>query len=261
MAHLASGHDTPNTPQKDPMTHRFALVGLALAASCTYNEYTTINEGPTLSDAGQPSAGRGGAAGTGRGGDAGAALAPGGGGNGGGGAAPCTGCARITVQGASAARLELPFDAEQNLRESVVTFRVRVTAASNGVYFSAFARSGAGEGEEVFLTNVRLDPNADWQEIGFDLSTVEPFRPPSFVDSGVGGAGFDPGNPFDRTEVEAIGLTMSADVQSGVFTATTIELDAIRFSDPAELDVLFSAGAGGVELVDSGAATLAIVPL
>jgi hypothetical protein len=245
------------------MTHRFALLGVALAASCTYNEYTTVNEGPILSDAGQPSAGRGGAGGEGRGGEAGSAIAQGGGGSGGGApaASPCTGCARVTVQGASAARLELPFDTEQNLRESVVTFRVRVAGNANGVVFNAFARSGNGEGEELVLASVRLDPGTDWQEIGFNLDTVAAFQPPTFIDSGVGGSGFDPGNPFDKTDVEAVGLTVTPDVPSGVFTASTIELDAIRFSDQTQLDVLFSAGGGGVELVDSGTATLDLVAL
>jgi len=69
----------------------------------------------------------------------------------------------------------------------------------------------------------------------------------------------DPGNPFDKTEIEAVGLTMAADVPSGVFTGTTMELDAIRFSSQPALDVHFSSGDSVVELVDSGAATLAIV--
>lgn len=246
------------------MIQRLTLLSLALAASCTYNEYTTINESPTLSDAGSSSAsaGRGGAAGAGRGGDAGSTVAQGGAGNGGGGAvaAPCTGCARITIPGTSA-RLELPFEAEQDLRDTLVTFRVRVASGGNGVYFSAFARSGNDDGEELILANVRLDPSADWQEIGFDSSTIEPFRSASFIDSGVGGAGFDPGNPFDKTEMQAIGFAVASDVPTGVFTASTLELDAIRFSNHPELDVLFSAAGGGVELVDSGAATLDIVTL
>ena len=52
---------------------------------------------------------------------------------------------------------------------------------------------------------------------------------------------------------------MAADVPSGVFTGTTMELDAIRFSSQPALDVHFSSGDSVVELVDSGAATLAIV--
>jgi hypothetical protein len=240
--------------------NRLTSCCFALAVACTYNEYKTINEGPALLDAGQVGSVRGqGGSRAGQGGRAGTAVAGAAAENGGTGggsqqASACRGCARVSAP----SKLQLSFGSAQSLRNTVVTFRVRVGGGSNAVFLTPSASSGGAEGESLTFNSVRLEPNSDWQDVGFDLNAVDAFRAPTFLEAGAGGSGFDPGVPFDKANIIAIGISMQPDVQAGVFTSSIIEMDVIRFSDKPALDVDFSNGAGGLELVDSPGASLSI---
>ena len=260
------------------MKHRSVLVGLCLAAGCTYNTYKTSSDAPIGvgdDDAGaRESLGTGGTAGAagstataGTGGDAGSALVS----NAGSSALPagpaCTGCVQLAVVTGRVAEYQLEFDARRNLSNSLVLWRVRVRDYVGDVQLAAYAESGdhsdpsRGFSPESAASFVTLNAAAGWQDVGIDLQPVEPFSPPILLDAGgAAGGSFNPGTPFDKSRVERIGLQVHPFGQSGVFTPATVELDAVTFSPQQNLRLEFSADQGGFELVDPESGSVTFVP-
>lgn len=233
-------------------------VALAAAVACTYKEYNTYNEvhapdaGAPVSAAGAGGAGQSGAGGVSTSGAAGEAN-----GAGAGGAPPgCTGCLRLTTSTNASRNLRLEFDSDQNLSQTQLVWRMRVHGFGGEVFVNFYAQSGSSADEQVFLGSVTLSGGAGWQDLGADFSTVQPFSPPSFVDAGgAAGGGFDPGFPFDKSEVERIGVVVAANVPAGVFTPVTIEIDSVTFSNRTELSSTLSSSGSGFELVDADGAS------
>jgi hypothetical protein len=246
------------------MHHRHAcwtLASIAIAA-CTYNEYNTYNEVSVGPDAGSPvgqagagqsGAGAGVSGAAGSGGQAGAAGA-------GGGTAgeACTGCLRLTASTNTARNIRLEFDDDQNLATSQMTWRMRVRDFTGDVYLSFYAESGSGQEDTIGLSSVTLNGANDWQDVGADLSGLPDFSPPAFIDAGgVGGNSFDPGFSFDKRKVERVGVSISPNIQTGVFTPFAIEIDSVSFSGRAELGVTFASNDGGLRLVAVDGAQIA----
>jgi len=254
------------------------LIALWIAAGCTYKEYNTY-EVLGGEDAGpREVVGQGGAAGAGQGGTGGAAGTAGGAGSSAGSAgsagssgiepgADCTGCARISVLSSRVAEYQLEFDSRRNLSNSLLLWRVRVRDYVDNVQVMAYVESGdhigpeGGYTQEGAFSYVIMNASSGWQDVGIDLGTFQAFRAPSIqdVDGGGAGAGFDPGNPFDKSRVERVGLRIQPLSPSGVFTPATVELDAVTFSAPQDLSADFSADQAGFELVDPEAATISLV--
>ena len=251
------------------MKHRTLIVGLCIAAGCTYNEYknyyTTPEEGAVYaSDAGIDrasnggSSGAGGGSGAGSAGQAGSAAAA----AGGGGAPPgedCTGCARISVLSGRAADYQLDFASRQNLSTSLVLFRVRVRDYVGDVYVTAYIESGdhlapeQGLAAESQAITVTLNVGSGWQDVGMDLQQVQAFQAPRFEDDaggGTAGGAFNPGFPFDKSRVRRVGMRIAPNAGFGVFTPATLELDSVSFSSAPALNVDFATDPGDFELVD-----------
>lgn len=253
--------------------HRLLLVGLVglagLITACTYKEYNTYNE-VRGADAGSTEQG-GGASGAGQGGAAGSAGVAGAGGSSGqtgvAGAAglptdpDCTGCLRLTMSSRSARNLRLEFPDVQNLSEAQMTWRVRVRDFTGDVSMNFYAQSGDSVTDNMALSYVPLSNAAGWQEIGADLSTVPAFSPPLFSDAGGlnggAGAGFDAGFPFDKAEVERVGVILAPNVPDGVFTPLTLEIDSVSFSGHPDLNATFASSDAGFTLVDADGAVVA----
>lgn len=255
------------------MKHRTALLVAVSVAACTYKEYNTY-EAPRLTDptdsgVATPNRGQGGASGSGQGGDAGrggdaGSIAAGGGAGDTSDASECTGCARIAVLSNQNAEYRLELEPARNLSNTTVLARIRVRDFVGDVYVSGFVRSGDRPENEVQFGSSSFNATSGWQTLGIDLREVQAFQAPAFIDAGgiggFAGGGFDSGFPFDKRRVESIGLHITPQAGSGIFTPATVELDGLTFSNEPELDVDFSVDAGGFELVAPESATVTVVP-
>ena len=235
------------------LDRRLLGVAAVAVAACTYNEYNTYNEvssedaGVRSSVAGAGGDGQSGAAGASAGGDGSGGAA------GTGGAGPdCTGCLRLTMTSNASRNLRLEFDAAQDLSQTQLVWRMRARDFTGNIYLTFYAASGSSADEQVALSSVSLAGGAGWQDLGADLGALQPFSPPSFIDAGgAAGSGFDPGFPFDKSEVERIGVLVQPDVPAGVFTPLTLEIDSVAFSNRTELSATLSSSDGGFELVEA----------
>jgi hypothetical protein len=164
----------------------------------------------------------------------------------------CTGCLRLTASPDATRNIRLEFADAENLSATRVTWRMRVLGFTGNVYLAFYAQSGNTVDDFITLTNVTLDSSAGWQDVGSDLGGLPPFAPAVFIDGGgVGGNGFDPGFPFDKSKVERFGVSINASAPSGVFTPFSIEIDSVAFSDHAELSATFASTDGGYQLVQT----------
>lgn len=254
------------------MKHRTLALAAVVIGACTYNEYNTYNRieaadagsGPSSSVGG--SSGQSGVAGAGGSSASQAGNGGSGGSAGAGDAAGCSGCVRLSVLTNRSADYQREYSSRLDLSESLVTFRVRVRDYTGPVNLIVYIESGdhaedgglTAEGTAAFAT---VGADAGWQDVGIDLSPVQPFREPEFIDAGgFAGGGFDPGQPFDKSRVERIGLRVSPSDSSGVLTPAILEIDALNISTPGGLSVDFSADDADFELVDPDSATVTHVP-
>jgi hypothetical protein len=244
------------------MNRRRWCLGFAAAAvaACTYKEYNTYYEvqapdaGAPTDVAGAGGSGQSGAAGASTSGTGGAASGAGGTG----GVGPdCAGCLRLTMSSNAARNLRLEFDGDQNLSQTQLVWRMRVRGFTGDVSLNFYAQSGSAADEQMFVASVNLSGGSDWQELGADFGAVQPFSLPQFTDAGgAAGGGFDPGFPFDKSEVERIGVIVQPNVPSGVFTPLTIEIDSVTFSNRTELSTVLSSNGAGFELVEADGASI-----
>jgi hypothetical protein len=115
---------------------------------------------------------------------------------------------------------------------------------------------------ESSITSVTLNSASGWQDVGIDLAQISPFQAASFdqADGGTAGGSFNSGFPFDKSRVRRVGLIIQPYAGTGLFTPATLELDSVTFSTAPDLNVEFSTGPGGFELLDPESATLSHVP-
>ncbi len=239
-------------------------------AACTYNEYTYTGQGGTGDEqsgrAGDTGAGATGGGGSGSGGSS---QQAGGGGSssteaGAAGEGPssadgCTGCLQLELPPNSETNLQLAFSSNRNFSRTTLGWRVRVRDFTGDVNISAYAENA--DPSLVVASSASLTVATGWQDVGIDLEPIEEFREPAFVDAGgFGGGGFDPGNPFDKSRIRAIGLVIQPISALGNLTPAVIEVDRVTFSNLDGGNINFSTDDGDVELVDSDDAELTHVP-
>jgi hypothetical protein len=253
------------------MKHRNLVLAAAAVAACTYNEYNTYNS-VAAPDAGvDPVSAAGGSSGQSVAGAGGSDTSQAGTGGSGGSAgagegAGCSGCVRLSVLTGRTADYQRVYSPRVDLSDALVTFRVRVRDYVGPVNVVMYVASDdhfadGGFTPETSVASSTLQADAGWQDVGIDLEGVAAFREPEFIDAGgAAGSGFDPGQPVDKSRVEAIGLRVSPIDSSGVLTPAILEIDALEVSSPPGLSLSFSADAADFELVDEDTATVTHVP-